>query len=147
MNLALYFKVSSCILIGTGFLSIAATRRVHPAWIILFVAAFAASWLVDTARLRQRLPSWLLNCAALAYLPVFLWDARMLSHSFVVAAIHLLISAATVKLLTLSKDRDYLQLYLISFAQILAASSLSVNLIFAICLLVFILGRQHHRPF
>ena len=138
MNFARYFKISSYCLIGAGFVSVAATRLIHPVWIILFAAIFVASWRMDTVRLRQRIPSWILNCIALAYVPFFVWDARLLSRSFVIAAIHLLIFAASIKLLTLSKDRDYLQLYLISLAEILAASTLTVNMVFGICLLAFI---------
>jgi protein-glutamine gamma-glutamyltransferase len=138
MNFARYFKISSYCLISTGFVSVVATRRIHPVWIILFAAIFVASWRMNTVRLRQRIPSWILNCLALAYVPFFVWDARLISRSLVSAAIHLLIFAAAVKLLTLSKDRDYLQLYLISLAEILAASTQTVNMVFGICLLAFI---------
>ena len=137
MTFARYFKISSYCLIGAGFVSVAATRLLHPAWITLFAAIFIASWRIDTVSLRQRVPSWILNCLVLVYAPFFVWDALLLSRSFVFAAIHLLIFAAAIKLLTLSKDRDYLQLYLISFAQILAASTLTVNMVFGICLLAF----------
>ena len=137
MNFARYFKISSYCLIGAGFISVAATRLIHPAWILLFAAVFVASWHMDTVRLRQLIPSWILNCIALAYVPFFVWDARLLSRSFVFAAIHLLFFGAAVKLLTLSRDRDYFQLYLISFAEILAASTLTVNMVFGICLLAF----------
>ena len=109
-------------------------------WIVLFAAVFFGQLAHGHRPPPAALPSWVLNCAALAYLPFFIWDARILSRSFVIAAIHLLIFAAAVKLLTLSKDRDYLQLYLISLAQILAASILTVNMIFAICLLAFIVS-------
>jgi protein-glutamine gamma-glutamyltransferase len=138
MNFARYFKISSYCLIGTGFVSVAATQQIHPVWIILFAAIFVASWHMNTVRLRQRIPSWILNCITLAYVPFFVWDARLLSRSFVFAAIHLLIFASSIKLLTLSKDRDYLQLYLISLAEILAASTLTVNMAFGICLLAII---------
>jgi protein-glutamine gamma-glutamyltransferase len=138
MNFARYFKISSYCLIGTGFVSVAATRQIHSLWIILFAAIFVASWRMNTARLRQRVPSWILNCIALAYVPFFVLDARLLSRSFIFAAIHLLIFASSIKLLTLSKDRDYLQLYLISVAELLAASTLTVNMAFGICLLAFI---------
>ncbi|HTY61103.1 MAG TPA: DUF3488 and transglutaminase-like domain-containing protein [Acidobacteriota bacterium] len=140
MSFDRYFRISSYFLIGSGFVSVAATGRIHPVWTILFAGVFVASWRMNTARLRQSIPLWLLNCIALAYIPIFLWDTRMLSRSFVVAAIHLLIFAACIKLITLSKDRDYLQLYLISLAEILAASTLTVNLIFGVCLIAFIIA-------
>ena len=140
MNFARCFKLSSYCLIGAGFVSVAATRIIHPLSMILFAAFFVASWFLDTVRLRQRIPVWIMNCVALAYIPVFYWDARLLSRSFVVAAVHFMIFAAALRLLTLSKDRDYLQLYLISFAEILAASMLTASMVLGICLLVFIMS-------
>lgn len=139
MNFSRYFKTSSYCLIGTGFVSVALTRTIHPAFIVLFAAAFFASWFMDTVRLRSIIPQWILNCYAIAYVPFFLWDARNLSHSFLVASIHFLILTASIKLLTLKKDRDYLQLYFISLAEILAASALTLHLIFGFCLLAFII--------
>ena len=138
MTFSKYFKTSSYCLIGAGFAAIAATGALDGISILLFSTVFLTSWFVDTARLRQRIPNWALNCLALAYLPVFVMDHRMLSHSFMGAILHLLLFTTAVKLFTLSKDRDFILLYLISFAQLLAASTLTVNIIFIFCFLVFL---------
>ncbi len=140
MSFSRCFRISSYCLIAAGFLSVAATQRIHPAAVILFAVIFFGSWFADTALIRKRAPAWALNCLALAYVPFFLWDARFLSRSFLIAAIHFLIFASSVKLLTLSKDRDYLPLYVISLAEIIAASALTVNLVFGACLLAFLLS-------
>jgi hypothetical protein len=138
MTVSQYFKTSSYCLIGSGFAAIASTGAVGWISIFLFSAIFAASWFVDTVRLRQRIPNWALNCLALLYLPVFVIDHRLLSHSFMAAILHLLLFTAAVKLFTLSKDRDFVLLYLISFAELLAASTLTVNILFILCFLVFL---------
>ena len=140
MTFAQYFKASSYCLIGSGFAAVAATGAVDLISIILFSIVFICSWFVDTARLRQIIPTWVLNCLALAYVFFFAVDHRLLRHSFVVNILHLLFFAAAVKLLTRSKDRDYLQLYLISFAELLAASTLTVNIAFILCFLVFLVS-------
>jgi protein-glutamine gamma-glutamyltransferase len=138
MTFARYFKISSYCFIGAGFLVLVATGRMEPVSIILFAAAFVCSLCIDTARLRQRIPTWALNCAALAYLFFLPFDGRQLSHSFILAVIHLLLFISAIKLLTISKDRDHIQLYVVSFAEVLAASTLTVNIAFGICLTVFL---------
>ncbi len=140
MTFAHYFKISSYALISSGFIAIAATGSIDTITLILFASVLIASWFLDTVQLGQNVPIWILNCTALAYFPFFVIDYRLLSHSFVTAAIHLLFFTAAVKLLTLSRDRDYYFLYLISFTGLLAASALTVDIVFGICFLVFLLS-------
>ena len=138
MTFSQYFKISSYCLIGSGFAAIAATEALGPISVLLFSIVLIGSWFVDTHRLRKIIPSWILNCLAPAYLPVMVIDYELLSHSFMTAALHLLLFTASVKLLTLSKDRDFVLLYLISFAELIAASTLTVNIAFIICFLIFL---------
>jgi transglutaminase-like putative cysteine protease len=133
-----YFKLSSYGVIASGFVAIAATGRVDAFSLIVFGSALAASWFIDTASLKRRIPSWLLNSLALVYLPFFLIDYRMLSRSFVVSTIHLIFFVSAVKLLTRSTDGDFVYLYCVSFAQLLAASILTVDITFLASLLVFL---------
>jgi hypothetical protein len=138
MTFSKYFKASSYCLIGSGFAAMIATRAVGWISIFPFAAIFIGSWFADTARIRERIPNWILNCLALAYLPVFVLDYRLVSRSFMAAILHLFLFTAAVKLLTLSKDRDFLLLYLISFAELLAASTLTVNIVFILCFVLFL---------
>lgn len=138
MTFERYFKTSSYCLVGAGFVAIIATGIVDLISIMLFAAVFITALFIDTAGLRRRTPGWLLNCITFIYLFFFALDYRLLSRSFLAATIHLLFFIAAVKLLTLAKDRDYFQLYLISFAEVLAASTLTVNIVFAACLSVYL---------
>jgi transglutaminase-like putative cysteine protease len=138
MTFSRYFRATSYCLIGSGFAAIAATGGIGWIPIVLFSAVLAGSWFMDTARLRQIVPSWALNCLALVSLPLAAVDYRLLSRSFLISILHLIFFAAALKLLTLSKDRDYLLLYLISFAELLAASTLTVNIAFVLCFLAFL---------
>jgi hypothetical protein len=133
-----YFKISSYCLIGAGFMALASTGIVEAVSILLFTAALLCSLFLDTARIRRGIPNWALNLLGIAYLPFCLVDYLYLSHSFINAIIHFLLYAVVVKLLTLSKDNDFLLLYLASFAELLAASILTVNIIFAICFAAFL---------
>jgi protein-glutamine gamma-glutamyltransferase len=138
MSYARYFKFASYCLIASGFVAITATGAVDLFSIVLFGSAFFASWFIDTERLHRRLPGWVLNCVAAAYLPIYLLDLKLISRSFVVTTIHLIFLMAAVKILTRATDRDYVYLYLISFAELLAASTLTIDLTFAVSLLVFL---------
>jgi hypothetical protein len=138
MTFAQYFRASSYCLIVSGFGAIAATGLVDWISIILFSAVLAGSWFLDTARLRQIIPTWILNCLALGYLPLFGLDYTLGSRSLTLAILHLILFAAAVKLLTLSKDRDYLLLYLFSFAELLAASTFTVRMAFILCFIIFL---------
>src|SRR5512143_2321704 len=131
MNFAQYFRLSSYCLIASGFLAIGAAGAVGLPWKCLFTAALVISWFVDTAALRARIPTWLLNLMVLVYLPISILDYRYFSDSFLSAILHAVFFVAAVKLLTLSTNRDYVYLYLISFAQLLVASSQTSNLTFA----------------
>ena len=138
MTFERYFRISSYSLIASGFAAIAATRSIGILPISLFAGVYIISLCVNPAELRKRIPSWILNSLALAYMIFFIFDFRLISHALITAAIHMLFFVSALKLLTLSRDRDYIQLYLISFAQVLAASTLTVNIIFAVCLMVFL---------
>lgn len=138
MTFALAFKVSSYGLIAAGFSALAATRAVDPISTALFASAMVISWFIDTGRLRRSLPPWCLNGLALAYLPFFAADWAMLSRSFLISLVHLALFMAALKLLTLSEDRDYAFLYLISFGELLAASTLTVNFVFGLSFLAFL---------
>ncbi|MBN1570064.1 MAG: DUF3488 domain-containing protein [Acidobacteria bacterium] len=138
MTFERYFKTSSYCLIGAGFVAVISTGSIGLIPICLFAAVYVTSLFVDTVRLHRRIPEWLLNCATVIYVFFFLLDYRILSRSFLAATIHLLFFLAAIKLLTLAKDSDYFHLYLISFAEMLAASTLTVNIVFAFCLLLFL---------
>jgi transglutaminase-like putative cysteine protease len=140
MTFSQYFKASSYCLIGSGFIAIAATGTMDAVSIFLFSTVLIGSWFLDTVRIRQRIPNWTLNCLALVYLPILAIDYRFFSRSFTSSLLHLLLFTASVKLLSLSRDRDFVMLYLISFAELLAASTLTVNMAFIICFLIFLIS-------
>ena len=140
MSFARYFKFSSYCLIGSGYVAIAATGTMDSIALAVFGCAFVASWFINTPRLYARIPPWVLNALAVAYVPFFFIDYRVLSHSFVVSTIHLVFLMAAVKILTLTRDRDYAYLYLVSFAELLAASTLAIDITFGVSFCVFLVS-------
>jgi len=140
MSFARCFKLSSYCLIASGYVAIVATGAIDFISLSAFGAAFVASWFIDTARLYARIPPWVLNVVAAAYIPFFVVDYRLISHSFVVSSVHLIFLMAAVKILTLTRDRDYAYLYLVSFAELLAASTLAIDFTFALSFFVFLIS-------
>jgi len=140
MSFARYFKLSSYALIGSGFAAIAATGAIDALSLLAFGTVLVSSWFIDTERLRRLVPGWLLNLAALAYFPLYAVDYLFLSRSFVSSTIHLVFYVSALKLVTRSGDRDYVYLYLISFAELLAASSLTIDVAFALSLAAFLVS-------
>ena len=138
MTIDRYFKLSSYLLVTAGFAAVAAGGGVGIVAQVAFACVLLCSWFVDTARLGKRLPPRIQNMLVLAYLLFYAFDMRFLSRSFVISTVHLVIFLASVKLLTRSSDRDWIILYLISFAELLVASTLSIDITFALSLLLFV---------
>lgn len=74
------------------------------------------------------LPPWAMNVLALAYVPYFLFDLRVLSHGRLVAAVtHLMLFTVLVKLFALRRERDKWQAAIAIFFLFLAAMATSVH--------------------
>jgi protein-glutamine gamma-glutamyltransferase len=140
MSFARYFKLSSYCLILAGFLAIAVTGIIDMLSLALFASALALSLFVDTPALGRRIPPWALNLLVLLFLAFSFVDYRLISRSFVVSAVHFLFFASAAKLLTLSGERDYFFLYLISFAELLAATTLTIDIAFGIFFFIFLVS-------
>ncbi|MFP3942111.1 MAG: transglutaminaseTgpA domain-containing protein, partial [Thermoanaerobaculia bacterium] len=74
------------------------------------------------------LPPWAMNVLAVAYVPYFLFDLRVLSHGRLVAAVtHLMLFTVLVKLFALRRERDKWQATIAIFFLFLAAMATSVH--------------------
>jgi transglutaminase-like putative cysteine protease len=74
------------------------------------------------------------------YIFFFVADSIILSRSFVSAIIHMVLFLELAKLAQVKKDKDYLYLMLLAFLQILAASSLTIDISFVITLGLFLVA-------
>ncbi|HSW40762.1 MAG TPA: DUF3488 and transglutaminase-like domain-containing protein [Acidobacteriota bacterium] len=140
MNAQQLFKASSYCLIGSGFAAIMVAGALGPVPITLFSAVFIAGWFADTAKIKQAVSVRLANTLAVAYMVFFAVDYLLLERPLITALLHFLLYATAIKLLTLTRDRDYVQLYFVSFVLLLTASILTVTLAFLFFLLVFLLS-------
>ena len=141
-----YFEISLFGLLSTGFLTLASTGRMD-----LFSMSVMGLALVGRALLLWRGNTFLLSPVwvsrvAIAYIPFFFFDIVFLEASAVnalerglLAVIHLLFFAAVVKLFSASQTRDYVFLAALAFAQMLAASTLTIGTAFLLCFALFLL--------
>jgi transglutaminase-like putative cysteine protease len=135
-----YFQISCHALMVTAFIALSLTGRLDAPSIVLFATGLA----VSAYRTARAMPAplsirggFLLSCA---YIFFFLFDAAILSRSFIPASIHLVLFLEVVKLFQEKTDKDYLYLIILSFLQILAASSLTIDMSFVATLFLFLVA-------
>jgi protein-glutamine gamma-glutamyltransferase len=135
-----YFQISCHALMISAFAALALTGRLDTPSIVIFTIAMA----VSVYRTLKGLPfplsprgAFWLSCA---YIIFFLFDMMIVSGSFIPASIHLVLFLQAAKLYQEKTDRDYLYLIVLSFLQILAASSLTIDISFAATLFLFLVA-------
>jgi protein-glutamine gamma-glutamyltransferase len=132
-----FFRVLIYVLTGIGFSMLAVAAQISPPISVLFVLFYAASFhpgLSSKFRLSYRQA----NLLTWAYLPLFVLDTFVFSRSFIPATLHLILFVQLVKIYQPKQDRDYCYLLILSFLQVLAASSLTIDLPFLILFVVYI---------
>lgn len=127
------------LLTGIGFGMLAAAGQVSAPigclFLVLFVPLFHSRF-----RIRFRLEHQLGNLLTWIYAPVFVLDIFLFSGSFVPATLHLILFVQLVKSYQPSKqDRDHVYLLILSFLEVLAASSLTIDISFLILFGIYLL--------
>ena len=135
-----YFQISCHALMITAFAALALTGRLDTPSIVLFTIGL----MVSVYRTLEGLPeplsargAFVLSCI---YVLFFLFDMMALSASFIPASIHLVLFLQIAKLYQEKTDTDYLYLIILSFLQILAASSLTIDISFVAMLFLFLVA-------
>jgi transglutaminase-like putative cysteine protease len=135
-----YFQISCHALMISAFFALAFTRRLDLPSIVFFTVGMGISVYRTIKGLPAPLSSrgaFLLSCG---YIFFFLIDSAVLSRSFISASIHLVLFLQVAKLYQEKKDKDYLYLIILSFLQILAASSLTIDISFVATLFLFLVA-------
>ena len=135
-----YFQISFHALILTAFIALVETGRLDVGSILLFLVFFA---ITANRALKGRPPLLTARGAfflSLGYIFFFALDSLILSGSFISAIIHLVLFLEIAKLAQKKEDKDYLYLILLSFLQILAASSLTIDMSFVFTLFFFLIA-------
>lgn len=135
-----YFQISFHALILTAFLGLAGTGRVTAPTVLIFLAAFTATAHRTLTGRPPLLTAHLAFYLSAAYVVFFFLDGMVLSRSFVSAIIHMVLFLELAKMAQRKNDKDYLYLILLAFLQILAASSLTIDISFVVTLALFLVA-------
>lgn len=135
-----YFQLSCHALMITAFFALAFTGRLDlPA-----IGIFSVGLLISVIRTIRGLPpplssrgAFVLSCG---YIIFFLFDSILISRSFIPASIHLVLFLQLAKVYQEKDDKDYFYLIVLSFLQILAASSLTIDMSFVATLFLFLVA-------
>ncbi|MGH9486861.1 MAG: transglutaminaseTgpA domain-containing protein [Terriglobales bacterium] len=125
------------LLLATGFATLASTGGLGAVVVALGAAAYLARGYALLTGQRWRWSSRAWSLALLAYLPVFVWDGLLLSHSFLEASLHLVVLAGAARLFAPYSGRDDFLLGLLAFLEVLTAALLTVSGVFFLLLLLF----------
>jgi len=134
-----FFHTLTYVLVAIGFSMLVLAEQLSPTVLLLFLLPFCGSF---SPRINQKfqLTGRQGNFLTWLYLPLFLADMFFLSRSFVPATLHLILFVQLVKIYQPKGNRDYFYLILLSFLQVLAASSLTINISFFVGFLLFVLA-------
>ncbi len=136
MSLERLFHLLTYLLVGIGFAMLALAKQFSPWVIVLFVIPYLLAFTPHFGR-----SDWLTvrqgNLLTWLYVPFFLIDTFLLSRSFVIAALHLILFVQLMKMHQPRRDKDYFYLIVLSFLEVLAASSLTIDLSFLFLFLIF----------
>jgi transglutaminase-like putative cysteine protease len=135
-----YFQISCHALVMAGFFALALTGRLDPAAIIVFTVAVTVSCYLTIQGMPAPLSARGALLLSFGYIFFFLLDLSIVSGSFIFASIHLVLFLQLVKLFQEKTDKDYFYLIVLSFLQVLAASSLTVDMTFVATLFLFLVA-------
>jgi hypothetical protein len=135
-----YFQTSVHALIISAFFALCLTGRLDFPALIVFAIALGVSCYRAVKGMPPPLSSrgaFVLSCA---YVFFFILDIAVVSGSFIPASIHLVLFLQIIKLYQEKTDKDYFYLIVLSFLQVLAASSLTIDMSFAVTLFLFLVA-------
>ncbi|HYB72933.1 MAG TPA: DUF3488 and transglutaminase-like domain-containing protein [Candidatus Sulfotelmatobacter sp.] len=124
----LAFKLSAYLLVADGFAALVLADALSPLAAAGVGAAIAATWWAD--RLRRRLDPRLVTAIGVAFLVFLAVDAAFVAESFFDGIIHLLVLLLLYKLATWGTARDAIQLGVLSFFLLVAASAVTISVEF-----------------
>jgi protein-glutamine gamma-glutamyltransferase len=134
-----YFQISLFLLISTGFITLISTGRLDPVSVLFVSLALVFRGIILLRKSQFNLPEKWSTYLTLLYVLVFVLDLFFVSESYVTASIHMVLFAMVVKLFSIRRERDYVYLAVLSFLAVLASSLLTVDTVFVMAFVAFIL--------
>lgn len=139
MTLAFAFSTSSYLLMLLGLIGLALTEELSWTYLLIAAVSLAASVAGEFRQSKGFLPAALANAAMIVIFIIVLVSIFMLKALPLQELAHFLLALQSVKLLSVKKGRDWLQLYLLSFFSLIAATALSVEISTAVMLALYLI--------
>jgi transglutaminase-like putative cysteine protease len=140
MRFSAIHKATSYLMIGAAFATLALSRELSPAVVVLTLILGAASYPFDPARqslLRAR--AWTASWNALS-LAVFAWSiVDAVRGDPLGSGVRFLCFLLVNKLWNRKSSRDYLQAYVVSFLMLVAGAALNNDIVYAGCFLAYVI--------
>src|SRR3989304_2579144 len=130
------FQLFSYLLVSTSFAGLVATSELHPAFVGLGLVGLALSLFKERFPLASSLSARTWTGITITFIFIAILDVFFLS-SLIVALAHFLIYLMVNKLFNLQADKDYYELYSVSFFQLLISSVLTISFSFALFFLAY----------
>jgi len=139
MTLDRAFQITSRLLALIGLLSLILTNEFSILFGLTAVSAVTVSFifvLIEKPFFFDRRVWTVLNLAAMVF---FIADLFLVSQSLLTASTHFVVFLTINKLFNLRTPQDHSQLYLISFLQLLAASTYTIDVTFLVSFVLYLL--------
>jgi len=136
------FRIWTAASVISGYISLALTPAFGPILLMIGLAATLGGFAIDRSTGNRDWYKRLWNILAIAYLVFAMFDLTLYS-GHVIAMTHLLVFVQVAKCLNSKGRKDYIQIYLMSFFQLLASAALDTGLGFAFALLLFFVTTLH----
>ena len=138
MSFEKYLHVFSCVLVALGFSAIAmggSYVSIACAGLVSISIYFKFHTFIDE---RLNIPKTFINISIVSLLAYSLYDIFFMSRDIVGNAIRFVIVLQLIKLFSAKKSRDWLQMYALSFLQLLASTVISESITFAIPFFIYL---------
>ncbi|HEY5595279.1 MAG TPA: DUF3488 and transglutaminase-like domain-containing protein [Nitrospiria bacterium] len=139
MTLDRAFQITSRLLALIGLLSLILTNEFSFIFGLTALAAVAASFILVLKGWALSFSRRVWTALNLAVLAFFIVDLFLFSQSLLTASAHFVVFLTINKLFNLRTPQDHLQLYLISFLQLLAASTYTIDITFLVSFVLYLL--------
>jgi transglutaminase-like putative cysteine protease len=141
MTFLFYHRLSSYLLIGSGFLALLVTGYYNLLSAVVFATIIAVGWRIDTGKLRLPISPLMWNLATVVGLGLCIIDVLYIRRMTSIGLVNFLIFLQTTKIFSPKHDQDYATIYVISFFELLISSIMTLSVLFALsCILFAITG-------
>ena len=130
MAIERYFNVALYLLVLTGFGTLASTGGLDLLAVVVVGCALLVRGYHLITHQQFTIPERWTTYLTLFYIAVYFADYFLVSRSFLVATVHLVLFGMVIRLFSLQRARDHFMLAVLSFLMVLAAAVLTVDSVF-----------------